>query len=60
MEGTMSRTRKYLAYFGRSFLRDKVALFFLFLIIATIIAIIYLEVKYDDVTQKKNSSFNDM
>lgn len=36
----MTRTKRYLAYFGRSFFRDKVALSFLFLIVVTLIGII--------------------
>ena len=41
MDSTMTRTKRHLAYFGRSFFRDKVALSFLLLIVSTIIAIIY-------------------
>ncbi len=40
MDSTMTRTRRYLAYFGRSFFKDKVALMFLFLIVVTLVAII--------------------
>lgn len=40
MEGTLNRTKKYLAYFGRSFFRDKIALTLMCLICATIVGII--------------------
>lgn len=36
----MTRTKKYLAYFGRSFLKDKVAITFILLILVCIIGII--------------------
>lgn len=45
MDGTLNRTKKYLAYFGRSFLRDKIAVTFMCLICATIIAIIYVKIE---------------
>jgi hypothetical protein len=41
MDGTMQRTKKYLAYFGKSFFRDKIAITLILLIILTIIGIIY-------------------
>lgn len=41
MDSTMTRTKRHLAYFSKSFLRDKVAISFLLLIVCTIIAIIY-------------------
>jgi len=37
----MSRTKKYLAYFGKSFFKDKVAMSFMILIILTFVGIIY-------------------
>ena len=40
MDSTMTRTKRYLAYFGRGFLRDKVAVTFLLLILACVIGII--------------------
>ena len=40
MDGTLNRTKKYLAYFGRSFFRDKIALALMCLICATIVGII--------------------
>jgi hypothetical protein len=40
MDGTLNRTKKYLAYFGRSFFRDKIALTFMCLICLTIVGII--------------------
>ena len=40
MDSTMTRTKRYLAYFGRSFFRDKVAISFLLLIVATLVGII--------------------
>lgn len=36
----MTRTKRYLLYFGRSFLRDKLVLFMLALIIGCLIGII--------------------
>jgi hypothetical protein len=47
MDGTLNRTKKYLAYFGRSFLRDKIAVTLMCLICATIIAIIYVEIEIE-------------
>jgi len=44
MESTMTRTKRYMVYFARSFCKDKVVLFFLFLIIATLIGIIVVAV----------------
>ncbi len=41
MDGTMNRTKKFLAYFGRSFFKDKIAILLMLLILATIAAIIY-------------------
>ncbi len=41
MDTTMNRTKKYLAYFGKSFFRDKIAITFVLLIVLTLIAIIY-------------------
>lgn len=40
MDSTMNRTKKYLAYFGKSFLRDKLVISLLILIFCTIGAII--------------------
>jgi hypothetical protein len=40
MDTTLGRTKKYLAYFGRSFFRDKVAISFLLLIFLTLCGII--------------------
>lgn len=55
MDSTMTRTKKYLAYFGRSFLKDKVAMMFLFLIFVTLISIIVVAI----VPSKNNSVPND-
>jgi|LauGreDrversion4_2_1035121.scaffolds.fasta_scaffold227808_3 hypothetical protein len=41
MDSTMNRTKKYLAYFGKSFLKDKVALTMILLIIVTLSGIIW-------------------
>jgi hypothetical protein len=40
MDSTMQRTKKYLAYFGKSFLRDKVVITLLVMILCMIGAII--------------------
>ena len=40
MDSTMTRTKRYLVYFGKSFCKDKVVMFFLILILLTIIGII--------------------
>jgi len=40
MDSTLNRTKKYLAYFGRSFYRDKIALTLMCLICLTIAGII--------------------
>eukprot|EP00347_Sterkiella_histriomuscorum_P010134 403377471 len=40
MDSTMTRTKRYLTYFGRSFFKDKVAVTFLLLILGCLIGII--------------------
>jgi len=52
MDSTMTRTKRYLAYFGRSFFRDKVAISFLLLILATLIGIIIVAI----IPEKSSSS----
>jgi hypothetical protein len=41
MDSTMSRTKKYLSYFGKSFFRDKIAITLVILILLAIAGIIY-------------------
>lgn len=40
MDTTMNRTKKYLSYFGKSFLKDKIAITMICLILFTIVGII--------------------
>lgn len=44
MDSTMTRTKRYLVYFGKSFCKDKVVMFMLFLIFLTIVGIIIVAV----------------
>jgi len=37
MDGTLTRTKRYLSYFGKSFFRDKVVLFLLTLIALAVV-----------------------
>ena len=54
MDSTLNRTKKYLAYFGRSFFRDKIALTLMCLICATIAGIIVVATLPDKKDQKKS------
>ena len=56
MEGTLARTKKYLQYFHKSFLNDKVAISFLILIVLTLIAIIAVALM-DKRGEKKSAMF---
>lgn len=47
MDSTLSRTKKYLAYFGKSFFKDKVAISFILLIVLSILGIILVAILPD-------------
>ena len=47
MDSTLNRTKKYLAYFGKSFFRDKIALTFMLLIFLTLCGVIYVAILPD-------------
>ena len=46
LESTMTRTRKYLKYFGKSFCSDKTAVCLLILIVLTLVAIIFVSLYF--------------